>query len=171
MTINRSTTLILLILSSLFLSACSSVISISRDKPIGENYGKRTTGAFFDDQLIETKAKVNLSKIDERFKPAQVTVNSFNGVVLITGNVSDSDMRAIATETVSKIRKVRRVNNELNVSPPRYIYTFLFVCFFICFYVSASGIVSMVRIQESFPGFVYRNRFQGSIRRNYTRAR
>ena len=119
MTINRSTTLILLILSSLFLSACSSVISISRDKPIGENYGKRTTGAFFDDQLIETKAKVNLSKIDERFKPAQVTVNSFNGVVLITGNVSDSDMRAIATETVSKIRKVRRVNNELNVSPPR----------------------------------------------------
>ena len=95
------------------------MISISRDKPIGENYGKRTTGAFVDDQLIETKAKVNLNKSDERFKPAQVTVNSFNGVVLITGNVSDSDMRAIATKTVSKIRKVRRVNNELNVSPPR----------------------------------------------------
>ena len=119
MTTYSSRTLILIILSSFFLSACSSVISISRDKPIGENYGKRTTGAFVDDQLIETKAKVNLKKNDERFKLAQVTINSFNGVVLLTGNVADSDMRAIATTTVSKIRKVRRVNNELNVSPPR----------------------------------------------------
>tara|TARA_B100000767_G_C19646065_1_gene484667 strand:- start:36 stop:620 length:585 start_codon:yes stop_codon:yes gene_type:complete len=117
--INRPKTLLLFVISSVFLSACSSFISMSRDEPIGENYGKRTTGAFVDDQLIETKATVNLKKSDQRFQSAQVAVNSFNGVVLITGNVAEIDMRAIATKTVSKIRKVRRVNNELNVSPPR----------------------------------------------------
>jgi len=45
---------IIFLLSSLLLSSCSSIISVSRDKPIGENYGKRTPGAYVDDQLIET---------------------------------------------------------------------------------------------------------------------
>ena len=107
------------LLSTLLLSSCSSIISVSRDEPIGENYGKRTPGAYVDDQLIETKSKVNLKKIDTRFANAQVRIDSFNGVVLLTGNVPASEMRDSATEIIRKIRKVRRVNNELRVSPPR----------------------------------------------------
>lgn len=110
---------VLLLLSCVFLSSCTSIISASRKEPIGENYGKRTTGAYVDDQLIETKSKVNLKKIDERFSDAQVRVNSYNGVVLLTGNVPATEMRDIATDTIRKIRKVRRVHNELEVSPPR----------------------------------------------------
>ena len=107
------------LLSTLLLSSCSSIISVSRDEPIGENYGKRTPGAYIDDQLIETKSKVNLKKVDTRFAQAQVRIDSFNGVVLLTGNVPASEMRDSATEIIRKIRKVRRVNNELRVSPPR----------------------------------------------------
>ena len=107
------------LLSTLLLSSCSSIISVSRDEPIGENYGKRTPGAYVDDQLIETKSKVNLKKVDTRFAQAQVRIDSFNGVVLLTGNVPASEMRDSATEIIRKIRKVRRVNNELRVSPPR----------------------------------------------------
>ena len=107
------------LLSTLLLSSCSSIISVSRDEPIGENYGKRTPGAYIDDQLIETKSKVNLKKVDTRFAQAQVRIDSFNGVVLLTGNVPASEMRDSATEIIRKIRKVRRVNNELHVSPPR----------------------------------------------------
>ena len=105
--------------STLLLSSCSSIISVSRDEPIGENYGKRTPGAYVDDQLIETKSKVNLKKVDTRFAQAQVRIDSFNGVVLLTGNVPASEMRDSATDIIRKIRKVRRVNNELRVSPPR----------------------------------------------------
>tara|TARA_B110000879_G_scaffold164281_1_gene212194 strand:- start:56 stop:700 length:645 start_codon:yes stop_codon:yes gene_type:complete len=108
-----------LLLSTVLLSSCSSIISVSRDKPIGENYGKRTPGAYVDDQLIETKSKVNLKKIDTRFANAQVRIDSFNGVVLLTGNVPAAEMRDSATDIIRKIRKVRRVNNELRVSPPR----------------------------------------------------
>ena len=107
------------LLSTVLLSSCSSIISVSRDEPIGENYGKRTPGAYVDDQLIETKSKVNLKKVDTRFAQAQVRIDSFNGVVLLTGNVPASEMRDSATDIIRKIRKVRRVNNELRVSPPR----------------------------------------------------
>ena len=107
------------LLSTLLLSSCSSIISVSRDEPIGEDYGKRTPGAYVDDQLIETKSKVNLKKVDTRFAQAQVRIDSFNGVVLLTGNVPASEMRDSATDIIRKIRKVRRVNNELRVSPPR----------------------------------------------------
>ncbi len=105
-------------MASVFLSSCSSIVSATRKEPIGEDYGKRTTGAYVDDQLIETKAKVNLKKVDERFDKAQVKVDSYNGVVLLTGNVRDADMRDIATTTIQKIRKVRRAHNDLEVSPP-----------------------------------------------------
>ena len=115
----RSILGVVFLLSTLLLSSCSSIISVSRDEPIGENYGKRTPGAYIDDQLIETKSKVNLKKVDTRFAQAQVRIDSFNGVVLLTGNVPASEMRDSATEIIRKIRKVRRVNNELRVSPPR----------------------------------------------------
>jgi len=107
------------LLSTVLISSCSSIISVSRNEPIGENYGKRTPGAYVDDQLIETKSKVNLKKVDARFAQAQVRIDSFNGVVLLTGNVPAAEMRDSATEIIRKIRKVRRVNNELRVSPPR----------------------------------------------------
>jgi osmotically-inducible protein OsmY len=110
--------LIFLVLS-ITTSSCSNIISATRDTPINENYGKRTAGAAIDDQWIETKAKVNLKKIDKRFKKAQISIKSFNGVVLITGNVPQKDLRDIAKNTIQKIRKVRIVHNHLNVTPPR----------------------------------------------------
>lgn len=111
--------LFFLLFLSIAISGCSNLISATRDKPIGENYGKRTAGAIIDDQWIETKARVNLKKIDKRFKKSQIIIKSFNGVVLITGNVPQKDMRDIAKDTLQKIRKVRIVNNHLNISPPR----------------------------------------------------
>ena len=114
-------TLGFLIVVLTLLSSCTTIISASRDEPIGENYGKRTPGATVDDEFIETKSRVNLKKIDTRFKQAQIKVSSYNGVVLLSGNVPDADMRGIATEALQKIRKVRRVHNELNISPPRSV--------------------------------------------------
>lgn len=117
--INKLVVVVLLLVHSFLLSSCTNLIAASRSGPIVENYGTRTTGARVDDGLIETKARVNLKKIDQRFSQAQIDVDSHNGVVLLTGNVSAADMRNVATQTLEKIRKVRRVHNELVVSPPR----------------------------------------------------
>jgi osmotically-inducible protein OsmY len=103
----------------MLVSGCTSLVSATREDPIGEDYSKRTAGAYVDDEFIETKTAVNIKKNDSRFKQAQVNIDSYNGVVLLTGNVPDADMRDIATNTVKRIRKVRSVHNELRVSPPR----------------------------------------------------
>jgi len=100
-------------------TSCSTFVAATRNEPIAEDYSKRTAGAYVDDGFIETKSAVNLKKVDQRFKQAQVSIDSYNGVVLLTGNVPDTDMRNIATNTVQKIRKVRSVHNELAVSPAR----------------------------------------------------
>ena len=110
-------TLIGLIVSTI--ASCSSIISATRDKPIGENYGTRTTGAYVDDQLIETKSKVNLNKSDKLYEKARIKVDSYNGVVLLTGHVPENRLRDKATDVVQRIRKVRRVHNELEINPPR----------------------------------------------------
>ena len=101
------------------LSSCSSMIASTRSDPIQEDYTKRTPGAVVDDNFIETKSAVNLKKVDSRFSDAQINVNSYNGVVLLTGIVPEGNLRDLATTTVQKIRKVRRVHNELYEAPPR----------------------------------------------------
>lgn len=110
---------ILILGTTSFLSSCSSMIATTRSEPISEDYSKRTAGAVVDDEFIETKAAVNLKKVDSRFSDSQVNVNSYNGVVLLTGIIPENSLRDIATTTVQKIRKVRRVHNELYESPPR----------------------------------------------------
>ena len=115
----RLLTITFILLASLLTASCSSLISSTRSDPISEDYSKRTPGAMVDDEFIETKGSVNLKKIDPRFSDAQVKISSYNGVVLLTGIVPDNGLRDTATSTIQKIRKVRRVHNELYEAPPR----------------------------------------------------
>lgn len=101
------------------ISGCTSLVSSTRSDPISEDYSKRTPGAMVDDEFIETKAAVNLKKIEPGFNDGQIKVTSYNGVVLLTGIIPSNSLRDIATQTVQRIRKVRRVHNELYESPPR----------------------------------------------------
>ncbi|MBT8149479.1 MAG: BON domain-containing protein, partial [Gammaproteobacteria bacterium] len=91
-----------------------------------------------------------LKKLDRRFKQSQVKVTSYNGVVLLTGNVPAADLRDTATATVQKIRKVRRVHNELNVSPPRSIGAKL----------SDSWLATKVRTRFLFNKHIHTSRIQ-----------
>jgi osmotically-inducible protein OsmY len=85
-------------------------------EPIESNPGKRSTGSWIDDEIIETKALVNLDKASEELAQAHVSVTSFNGVVLLTGQVAREELRQTAGDIASKINKVRQVHNEITVS-------------------------------------------------------
>lgn len=113
---NQYTTLILLSIISLSLAGCSSFLAATSSEPIQEDYGERTWGSFIDDDSIETKASVNLTKASPKLKEAHISVISYNGIVLIVGQVPDQQSKALATQTVQKIRKVRRVHNELSIA-------------------------------------------------------
>ncbi|WP_210396728.1 BON domain-containing protein [Motiliproteus sediminis] len=103
---------------SLLLGGCATVIDATSESPIEENPTSRTTGSFIDDEIIETKSLVNLNKVSEQLKNAHLSVVSYNGVVLLAGQVATEQARQLAEKTVREVRKVRVVHNELTVSGP-----------------------------------------------------
>jgi osmotically-inducible protein OsmY len=102
---------------SLLLTACSSVLDVSKDEPIQSDASQRSIGRMLDDESIETKALVNVSKADPALRDANVVIVSFNGVVLLAGQVPSDHLKQVAEQTVRNVRYVDRVHNELTVGP------------------------------------------------------
>ena len=97
------------------LSGCTQIITATTDKPIAEDPGSRSLGSYLDDEIIETKALVNIRKTDPALQSARITVTSHNGIVLLTGNTPSQRLSQIAAEVANEIKKVRKVHNELMV--------------------------------------------------------
>jgi osmotically-inducible protein OsmY len=91
------------------------MLDATSDGPLEPDPGRRTFGAYVDDQRLETVIKVNLRKADPALADANINVLSFNGVVLLTGEVPSSDLRQAAADVVRGLSKVRQVHNELQV--------------------------------------------------------
>jgi osmotically-inducible protein OsmY len=109
--------LLITILSGL-LSGCGSFMASMQSDTIEEDPGERTFGQQLDDENIETKAVVNIHAADEAYDEAHIIVVSYNGYVLLAGQVQTQALKTKATEVVRKIRDVRRIYNELEVSAP-----------------------------------------------------
>lgn len=105
-----------LIVSVVFLQSCSSIISATKSEPIEDNKDERSFGAYIDDEWIETKSLVNIDKAHPQLAQAHVVVVSYNGVVLLAGQVPSEQLRVLAADTVAAIKKVRRVHNELTLT-------------------------------------------------------
>ncbi len=112
--VRLSAALLIALAASTSLTACfplllgsavvgSSVVLIDR----------RTTGSQIEDEAIELKAANRLS--DVMGKRGNVSVTSYNQLVLIVGDVTSDDDRKLVEQTVSRIDKVRSIVNELAV--------------------------------------------------------
>jgi osmotically-inducible protein OsmY len=76
---------------------------------------RRTTGTQVDDEVIEDKTSL---AINERFKgDFHVNVTSYNGIVLLTGEVPADSAKADIEQMVRTTPKVRAVQDELVVGP------------------------------------------------------
>jgi osmotically-inducible protein OsmY len=102
----------------LALNGCASVIGATQQEPIAADSTSRTTGSLIDDELIEIKTLVNISKASEQLKRSHISVTSYNGIVLLTGQVATEQDRQLAGKITHKIRKVRKLHNELAVAGP-----------------------------------------------------
>lgn len=98
------------------LGGCSAVTSATNPGVIDEDYHERTIGTEVEDSNIENKAKHNMGRVDARLNDARINVDSYNGVVLLTGQTPSEELRQRAEEVASQVRNVRRVHNELTVS-------------------------------------------------------
>lgn len=109
---------LLLLLSVFILSGCSTLVSSTRETPIEENEGRRTLGNYIEDNSIEFKSKVNLNKGSQALSQSNISVNSFNGQVLLTGQVPDERTKQEASEVINQLREVRKIHNELEIAGP-----------------------------------------------------
>lgn len=114
----RLTVTALLLAATFCLSGCGSLLAAMQVDTIKEDRGKRTFARMIEDSNIETKAMVNIHAADEAFHDAHVVVVSYNGYVLIAGQVNSEELKARATAVVRKIRGVRRIYNELEIAAP-----------------------------------------------------
>lgn len=103
------------LLLALTLGGCGSIMSSAGAGPIEEDPGERTLGQQMTDEGIETKAKVNITAASEGYKEAHLSVVSYNGFVLLVGQVPSGELKSLATDVVRKIEDVRRIYNELEI--------------------------------------------------------
>lgn len=104
--------------SLVILSGCSSLISATWEEPIQEDRGSRTLGNYLEDEVIETKTLVNLNKGSVALRNSHVGATSYNGLVLLTGQVPNAATKEEAERITSQIREVRKVHNELEIAGP-----------------------------------------------------
>ena len=79
---------------------------------------RRTTGTIVDDELIELKVQAAIYADETLKDQTHVSVTSFNGIVLLTGEAPGESLRTRVTEIARGIPKVRSVQNEIALQAP-----------------------------------------------------
>ncbi len=100
------------------LSGCGSFLASMQMDTIDDQPNERTMAQMLEDNNIETKITVNIHAENEAYRDAHLVVVSYNGYVLLAGQVNDDVLKSEATNIVHKIKGVRRIYNELEVGPP-----------------------------------------------------
>lgn len=73
-----------------------------------------STGEYLDDSVLTTKVKTSILG-DSRLKLLQINVESFKGVVQLSGFVDSAGAAARAVELARTVKGVKSVNNSLIV--------------------------------------------------------
>jgi osmotically-inducible protein OsmY len=73
-----------------------------------------STGEYLDDSAITTKVKTSILA-DSKLKTFQISVETFKGVVQLSGFVDSSDQSAKAAELARTVKGVKIVHNHLIV--------------------------------------------------------
>jgi hyperosmotically inducible protein len=73
-----------------------------------------STGEFFDDAVLTTKVKASILG-DSRLKVLQIDVETYKGVVQLSGFVDTAEAATRAVELARRVRGVKMVNNSLIV--------------------------------------------------------
>ena len=108
-----------LFVSSQWLSGCATILSASSgSEQIDEDPGTRTFGSYIEDESIETKILANLYNADLGYKEGNISVVSYNGIVLVAGQIKSQQLLENASSIAQKVRAVRKVHNELTVAGP-----------------------------------------------------
>ncbi len=81
-------------------------------------YDHHNIQSSLNDQYIAMKAERTIYLDTTRFQNTNVSVSSFNGIVLMTGQVENKEQRAEIEKIVKNIPGVKEIHNVITVSTP-----------------------------------------------------
>ena len=96
------------------ISGCTTIADHS-ETPIELDPTKRTLGSWVDDQRLESVIAHNVGIASTELAQANVQVDAFNGVILLTGQVASAAARSLAGDVARAVNGVRQVHNELEI--------------------------------------------------------
>ncbi|MGH1439743.1 MAG: BON domain-containing protein [Cellvibrionaceae bacterium] len=105
-----------LIALAILASGCTTIVDATTKEPLQPDPSQRSFGTYIDDKRLQVIVGVNIRKADSRLRQSSnINITSFNGVVLLTGQVPAPELRILAGETATKVNGVRQVHNELQM--------------------------------------------------------
>jgi osmotically-inducible protein OsmY len=79
---------------------------------------RRSPGSVVDDETIEVKARLALIENKELNSRVHVEITSYNGVVLLTGEAPDAQLRTDVENLVKTIPEVQNIDKKAPMAPP-----------------------------------------------------
>lgn len=106
------------ILTSSLLQGCAPVVVGGAAAGASVVHDRRSVGTTLDDRSIELKTLTRFSHDKQLSENSSLSVNSYNRVVLLTGQAETEAYRQQAATLAAGVGMVKRVVNEIQISPP-----------------------------------------------------
>ncbi|AXP56440.1 divisome-associated lipoprotein YraP [Haemophilus influenzae] len=117
MTLSPLKKLAILLGATIFLQGCVAAVIGGGAVAAKVATDPRTTGTQIDDETFEFKVENAVEKDTQIKAEGRVNAVSYNGRVLLIGQVPNSDVKDTATALAKGVEGVNEVYNELTVSP------------------------------------------------------
>ncbi|MBQ4833835.1 divisome-associated lipoprotein YraP [Pseudoalteromonas sp. MMG010] len=100
----------------LLLQGCAAAVVAGTASAVTAANDRRTLGSQIDDNNIEIKASIAFSEVHSINETANVDVISFNGIVLLVGQVANQSIKDQAQKAVESVNGIRKIHNQIRLS-------------------------------------------------------
>ncbi len=100
------------------LQGCAGIVVAGGATAGAMAHDRRTSGTFVDDEVIEWKIIDVLYEDEQIDEQTHLNATSYNGVVLLTGEIPNEDMRMIIDQKIAGVQGVRQLHDETLIAAP-----------------------------------------------------
>lgn len=103
-----------LLIATLLLQGCAPILlGGAATAGVGVAHDRRSTGTLIDDNTLELKVKSAIASNKLLADNSNVSVTGYNGMMLLTGEAFDDNIRQQITAMAKSVPGVKRVENQL----------------------------------------------------------
>ncbi len=106
------------LISAVLVSGCAAPAIMAGGAIAGATAAdRRDTRTIVDDNNIQLKIEEKIYTDDSIRRHIHVNVTSYNGVVLLTGEIPTTEMRNVVVRHAQHVAKIKQIHNETIVAP------------------------------------------------------